>query len=69
MTETNESLPEALKTTPVPEKKAEEVIAPPVEKPEGEESLEDEALELEERLPDVPHLQNPDRIAAARTAI
>ena len=29
----------------------------------------DEALELEERLPDVPHLQNPDRVAAARTAI
>ncbi len=29
----------------------------------------DEALELEERLPDVPHLQNPDRVAAARMAI
>ncbi len=29
----------------------------------------DEALELEKRLPDVPHLQNPDRVQAARTAI
>jgi tetraacyldisaccharide 4'-kinase len=29
----------------------------------------DEALELEQRLPDVPHLQNPDRAAAAATAI
>lgn len=29
----------------------------------------DEALELERRLPDVPHLQNPDRVAAAETAI
>ena len=29
----------------------------------------DEALELEQMLPDVPHLQNPDRVAAARTAI
>lgn len=29
----------------------------------------DEALELETRLPDVPHLQNPDRIAAANVAI
>ena len=29
----------------------------------------DEALELQQRLPDVPHLQNPDRVAAARTAI
>jgi tetraacyldisaccharide 4'-kinase len=29
----------------------------------------DEALELERQLPDVPHLQNPDRVAAARTAI
>lgn len=32
-------------------------------------SQNDEALELEERLPDVPHLQNPDRVAAARLAI
>jgi len=29
----------------------------------------DEALELELALPDVPHLQNPDRVAAAQTAI
>ena len=29
----------------------------------------DEALELEQRLPDVPHLQNADRVAAAHTAI
>jgi tetraacyldisaccharide 4'-kinase len=29
----------------------------------------DEALELEQKLPDVPHLQNPDRVAAARLAI
>lgn len=29
----------------------------------------DEALELEERLPDVPHLQNPDRVEAARVAV
>lgn len=29
----------------------------------------DEALELERKLPDVPHVQNPDRIAAARMAI
>lgn len=29
----------------------------------------DEALELEERLVDVPHLQNPDRVEAARMAI
>lgn len=29
----------------------------------------DEALELEEKLPDVPHLQNADRVAAAITAI
>jgi tetraacyldisaccharide 4'-kinase len=29
----------------------------------------DEALELEERLPDVPHVQNRDRLAAARLAI
>ena len=29
----------------------------------------DEALELEQALPDVPHLQNPDRTAAARAAI
>jgi len=29
----------------------------------------DEALELERRLPDVPHLQNPSRITSAKTAI
>lgn len=29
----------------------------------------DEALEIEERLPDVPHLQNRDRVAAAKMAI
>ena len=29
----------------------------------------DEALELAARLPDVPHLQNPDRITAARQAL
>ncbi|MFV1964483.1 MAG: tetraacyldisaccharide 4'-kinase [Pirellulaceae bacterium] len=32
-------------------------------------SQNDEALELERQLPDVPHLQNPDRVEAARTAI
>jgi tetraacyldisaccharide 4'-kinase len=29
----------------------------------------DETRELEARLPDVPHLQNPDRVAAARMAM
>ncbi|MEX2137895.1 MAG: tetraacyldisaccharide 4'-kinase [Pirellulales bacterium] len=29
----------------------------------------DEALELEQKLPDVPHVQNPDRVAAAQMAI
>jgi tetraacyldisaccharide 4'-kinase len=29
----------------------------------------DEALELEQSLPDVPHVQNPDRVAGARAAI
>jgi tetraacyldisaccharide 4'-kinase len=29
----------------------------------------DEALELEQNLPDVPHLENPDRVAAAQLAI
>jgi tetraacyldisaccharide 4'-kinase len=29
----------------------------------------DEALELQQRLPDVPHLQEPDRVAAASTAV
>jgi tetraacyldisaccharide 4'-kinase len=32
-------------------------------------SRNDEALELEQRLPGVIHLQNPDRVAAARDAI
>jgi len=32
-------------------------------------SRNDEAIELERKLPDVPHLQDPDRIAAARVAI
>ena len=32
-------------------------------------SANDEAMELQQKLPDVPHLQNPDRVAAARTAI
>ena len=29
----------------------------------------DEARELEQKLPDVPHLQNPDRVAAAKIAV
>ncbi len=29
----------------------------------------DEALELKQKLPDVPHLQDPDRVAAAKVAI
>jgi tetraacyldisaccharide 4'-kinase len=29
----------------------------------------DEALELEQNLPDVPHLEDPDRVAAARLAV
>jgi tetraacyldisaccharide 4'-kinase len=32
-------------------------------------ALNDEALELEQRLPDVPHVQNPDRVEAAQMAI
>jgi tetraacyldisaccharide 4'-kinase len=32
-------------------------------------SANDEAMELRERLPEVPHLQNPDRVAAARKAV
>ncbi len=32
-------------------------------------SRNDEALELEQKLPDVPHLQNADRVEAARLAI
>jgi tetraacyldisaccharide 4'-kinase len=32
-------------------------------------SLNDEALELQQSLPNVPHVQNPDRVAAAERAI
>jgi tetraacyldisaccharide 4'-kinase len=32
-------------------------------------SRNDEALELEQKLPDVPHVQNPDRVEAAELAI
>lgn len=32
-------------------------------------AVNDEALELEQRLPDVPHLQNPNRVEAAQIAI
>lgn len=32
-------------------------------------SRNDEAMELEQRLPDVPHVQDPDRVAAAQLAI
>lgn len=32
-------------------------------------AVNDEALELEERLPDVPHLQNRDRVASAQIAV
>ncbi len=35
----------------------------------GEAALNDEALELEQRLPDVPHVQDPDRVAAATVAV
>ncbi|HEX4351781.1 MAG TPA: tetraacyldisaccharide 4'-kinase, partial [Polyangiales bacterium] len=35
----------------------------------SEETRNDEALELEQRLPDVPHVQNADRVAASRMAI
>lgn len=35
----------------------------------GLDSRNDEALLLEESLPDVPHLQNPDRVAAAECAV
>ncbi len=34
-----------------------------------ENSRNDEARELEEKLPDVPHIQNPNRIEAAQVAI
>jgi tetraacyldisaccharide 4'-kinase len=32
-------------------------------------AVNDEARELEQRLPDVPHVQNPDRVAAAAVAV
>jgi len=32
-------------------------------------SQNDEALELAQKMPDVPHLQNPDRVAAAKQAL
>lgn len=35
----------------------------------GDDAWNDEAKELSQKLPDVPHLQNPDRVAAARQAI
>jgi tetraacyldisaccharide 4'-kinase len=35
----------------------------------GDGACNDEALELEQQLPDVPHVQNRDRVAAARLAI
>lgn len=35
----------------------------------GESGVNDEALELEQRLPDVPHIQHPDRVAAAAIAV
>ncbi len=34
-----------------------------------ERGVNDEALELEDALPDVPHLQNPDRVEAGRVAV
>ncbi len=43
------------------------VISRGYKSPEG--SVNDEALELERLLPDVPHLQNPDRVQAAQVAI
>jgi len=41
----------------------------PTPHPDGPAPANDEALELAQKLPDVPHLQNPDRVAAARQAI
>lgn len=32
-------------------------------------SANDEAMELQQRLPDVPHVQDPDRVAGARRAL
>jgi tetraacyldisaccharide 4'-kinase len=39
------------------------------EKENGNISLNDEAIELEHRLPDVPHLQDADRVKIARVAV
>ena len=35
----------------------------------GDADANDEAMELHARLPDVPHVQNPDRVAAAQIAV
>ncbi|SMP49968.1 lipid-A-disaccharide kinase [Neorhodopirellula lusitana] len=35
----------------------------------GESGVNDEAMELAARLPDVPHVQHPDRVEAARIAV
>jgi len=35
----------------------------------GDADANDEAMELHARLPDVPHIQNPDRVAAAEVAV
>ncbi len=35
----------------------------------GEADANDEAMELHDRLPDVPHIQDPDRVEAARIAV
>lgn len=35
----------------------------------GDEGFNDEAMELEQRLPDVPHVQNPDRVEAAHVVV
>ncbi len=35
----------------------------------GDQDSNDEALELHSRLPDVPHVQDPDRVEAARIAV
>lgn len=35
----------------------------------GDADANDEAMELHARLPDVPHIQNPDRVEAARVAV
>tara|TARA_R110002049_G_scaffold72490_2_gene187160 strand:- start:181095 stop:182159 length:1065 start_codon:yes stop_codon:yes gene_type:complete len=35
----------------------------------GDADANDEAMELHDRLPDVPHIQDPDRVEAARIAV